>query len=110
MIRASDGQDVATLAIGGGPDAVIYDAKRNLAFIPCGRSGVLEVVALAGAGGASIVQHLKTQLGVKSGALDPATGDLYLPTATYVAVPGGGKPTPAPGSFVFLIVSPAAGS
>ena len=110
VIRASDGQDLATLAIGAGPDAVIYDARRGLAFIPCGRSGVLEVITLGGAGGASIVQHLKTQVGAKSGALDPNTGDLYLPTAKYVAVPGGGKPAPTPGSFEFLIIGPGAGA
>jgi len=105
VIRASDGADVATLAIGAGPDAVILDAKRGLAFIPCGHDGVLEVIDLRGAGGVRIVQQLKTQLGAKSGAVDPATGTVYLPTATYVAAPGGGKPTPKPGSYVILVVS-----
>ena len=109
VIRASDGTDVATLTIGGGPDAVIYDAKRGLAFIPCGHDGVLEVIAVRGPADVAIVERLKTQTGAKSGAVDPSTGDLYLPTATYVAAPGGGKPAPTPGSFEFLVVSPGGG-
>jgi DNA-binding beta-propeller fold protein YncE len=109
VIRASDGTDLATLAIGAGPDAVIYDAKRGLAFIPCGHDGVLEVIAVRDAGHIAIVQRLKTQAGAKSGAVDPQTGTLYLPTAHYVAAAGGGKPTATPGSFEFLVVSPAAG-
>jgi hypothetical protein len=110
VIRASDGMDIATLAIGAGPDAVLYDAKRRLAFIPCGRDGVLVVIALASPADVSVVQRLKTLPGARSGALDPATGDLYLPTARYVAAPGGGKPTAAPGSYIFLVVSPGAGT
>src|SRR5580704_8356260 len=39
VLSAADGHDVATLAIGAGPDAVIYDPVRKLAFIPCGRDG-----------------------------------------------------------------------
>ncbi|HEY2661844.1 MAG TPA: hypothetical protein VGI79_19140 [Caulobacteraceae bacterium] len=105
VIRASDGADLATLAIGKGPDAVIYDAQRKLAFIPCGRDGVLEVVAVKSASDIKIVATIKTQPGARTGALDPKTGKLYLPTAKY-NLAAGGRPTPTPGTFEVLVVAP----
>ncbi|HEY2661835.1 MAG TPA: hypothetical protein VGI79_19095 [Caulobacteraceae bacterium] len=110
VIRAADGKDLATLAIGAGPDAVIYDAARKLAFIPCGRDGILEVIAVRGAGDVAIVQTLKTQAGARTGALDPKTGAIYFPTAHFVAAAGAAKPAAAPGTFELLIVSPAMGA
>ena len=104
VIRASDGADLATLAIGKGPDAVIYDAERKLAFIPCGRDGVLSVVAINGASDIKVVATIKTQPGARTGALDPKTGKLYLPTAQYTLV--GGRPTTTPGTFEVLVVAP----
>ena len=107
MIRASDGQEVATLAIGAGPDAVIYDAVRHLAFIPCGRDGVLEVIAVRGPTEVAIVQTLKTKTGARTGALDPKTGALYLPAAQFVTPAAGGKPVATPGTYQFVVVTPA---
>lgn len=106
VIRASDGTEIATLTIGAGPDAVIYDAERRLAFIPCGRDGVLEVVAVPDHGAPTIVQTLKTEIGARTGALDPKSGKLYLPTAEFVAPPGGGRPVAQPGTFHILVVTP----
>jgi len=106
VVRASDGTEVASLAIGAGPDAVIYDAVRHLAFIPCGRDGVLEVIAVPASGQARIVQTLPTQVGARTGALDPKTGRLYLPTATFTPSPSGGRPVAQPGSFQILVVAP----
>ncbi|MDR3507882.1 MAG: hypothetical protein P4L64_08315 [Caulobacteraceae bacterium] len=103
VIRAADGADLGDLAIGKGPDAVIYDAARKLAFIPCGRDGVLEVISVEGK--PAIVAKVATQTGARTGALDPKTGVLYLPAAKYSLV-AGGKPVAAPGSFVVLVVSP----
>jgi YVTN family beta-propeller protein len=108
VIRASDGQDLATLAIGAGPDSVLYDAQRKLAFIPCGRDGVLEVIAVRGPDDVGIVQTVKTQMGARTGALDPRTGKLYLPTARFTPSPTGGRPLAAPGTFEILVVSPTA--
>lgn len=95
------------LAIGAGPDAVILDAARRLAFVPCGRDGTLSVVALDGAAGPAVVNTVKTGRGARTGALDPATGNLYLPTADFGAAPaGGGRPVMIPGSFHVIAVSP----
>lgn len=108
VIDAANGHDVATLTIGAGPDAVIYDPKRKLAFIPCGRDGVLEVIAVSDAKHIAIVQTVTTQVGARTGAVDPATGALYLPTAQFQppATPGGGRAAVIPGTFELLVVTP----
>ncbi|MDR3510460.1 MAG: hypothetical protein P4L73_02410 [Caulobacteraceae bacterium] len=105
VIRASDGADLATLAIGKGPDAVIYDPERRLAFIPCAWDGVMNVLAVRGPGDVAVVGTVKTQPGARTGALDEKTGRLYLPTARYALQPGA-KPTPQPGTFEILVVEP----
>lgn len=104
VIDAKTGADLASLAIGKGPDAVIYDAERQLAFIPCGRDGVLEVIAVKGRKDVAVIGKVTTQPGARTGALDPKTGKLYLPTAKYTLT--GGRPTTTPGSFEVLVVSP----
>lgn len=105
VLNAATGEEVASLAIGKGPDAVIYDAARKLAFIPCGRDGVLEVIAVRGPKDVAIVQTVTTQPGARTGAVDPKTGKLYLPTAAYT-LSATGRPTPTPGTFAILVVSP----
>jgi len=106
VIRAATGEEVASLAIGKGPDAVFYDSVRKLAFIPCGRDGVLEVISVRGPGSVTLVQTVPTQLGARTGAVDEKTGRVYLPTAKYVPSTTGGRPTPAPGTFEILVVAP----
>ena len=105
VLNAATGEEIATLAIGKGPDAVIYDAARKLAFIPCGRDGVLEVIAVRGPKDVAIVQTVKTQPGARTGAVDPKTGAVYLPTAAYTLA-AAGRPTPTPGTFAILVVTP----
>jgi DNA-binding beta-propeller fold protein YncE len=107
VIRASDGAVVASLAIGAGPDQIAYDAGRKLAFIPCGRDGVMEVVAVRGPSDVAIVQTVTTQVGARTGAVDPASGKVYLPTADFVTPAAGGKPVATPGTFEILVVAPA---
>jgi DNA-binding beta-propeller fold protein YncE len=104
VINAATGADVATLAIGHFPDAVIYDPVRKLAFIPCALEGVLEVIDVRSPTDVSIVQSVKTGQGARLGAVDPKTGVLYLPAAHYVM--GAGRPTPLPGTFEILVVAP----
>jgi DNA-binding beta-propeller fold protein YncE len=95
----------ALLDIGKGPDAVVMDAGRRRAFIPCGRDGVLEVIAL-GLGVPKVIDHVKTEAGARTGAVDTSDGTLYLPTARFgpPAAPGG-RPSAIAGSFHVLIVS-----
>jgi DNA-binding beta-propeller fold protein YncE len=107
VVRTSDGSVVATIAIGTGPDGAMYDAERRLAFIPCGRDGVLDVIAVPDAEHVALVQTVKTELGARTGAIDPKTGRVYLPTATYdIAHFGPGRFPTVPGTFVILVVAP----
>lgn len=98
---------VTLLDIGSGPDAAIVDAKRRLAFIPCGKDGVLEVIALDAPGGAKVIATVKTEAGARTGALDPSDGSLYLPAARFSPpATAGARPTALAGTFHVLAVSP----
>lgn len=107
VVNAQTRQVVRLLDIGKGPDAVIMDTGRRLAFIPCGGSGTISIVNLDGADGAVVSGTVTSEPGARTGALDPATGKLYLPTARFgpSATPGG-RPVAKPGSFHVLIVAP----
>jgi hypothetical protein len=107
VIRASDGADLGDIAIGKGPDTVMYDETRRLVLIPCGRDGVLEVITATDAAHVALVQTLKTELGARTGAVDPKTGRIYLPTAKYdLTQASAGRFPTVPGSFVILVAAP----
>ena len=110
VTQADTGEEVASLPIGRGPDAVIYDALRKLAFIPCGRDGVLDVISFADPAQISVVQRVKTQQGSRTGTLDPGTGRLYLMASKpdpNAQVPPGGRGAPRlSGSWEVLVVGP----
>jgi DNA-binding beta-propeller fold protein YncE len=109
VVSAVDGKAVASIPIGKGPDSVLYDEQRQLAFIPCGRDGVLEVISTADPAKVALVQHVQTQTLARTGAIDPQSGRIYLMTATIdtAAGPGpAGRPVPKSGSFEMLVVAP----
>lgn len=104
-VSATSGKVTASLPIGSHPDAALYDAQRKLAYIPAGGDGTLTVIAISDAGAASVAGKVSTQVGARTGALDPKTGRLYLPTAEYApAATPGGKPMIKPGSFKVLVL------
>jgi len=100
------GRVAQTIAIGRGPDAVLIDPVRGFAMIPCGGDGELDILSL----GTTVAkrQVLTTERGARTGALDPATGDIYLPTAAFdpPAKPGG-RPVGRVGTFHLVVVRPA---
>jgi hypothetical protein len=95
-----------SLAIGKGPDTAMYDPVRRRALVPCGRSGDLWAFRDS-AKGVEPLGASPTQLGARTGALDPKTGRVYLPAADYgpPAVPNG-RPPIKPGSVVMLVLAP----
>ena len=101
-VDAASGTVGADLAIGPRPDAVIYDAARDRAYIPSGGSGTLTVIDTAAAVPV-VLGQVATQRGARTGAVDPATGTIYLPAARYPA-DAAGRPKPLPGSFEVLVV------
>jgi DNA-binding beta-propeller fold protein YncE len=105
ILSAADGHVIASLPIGAGPDAVMYDPRRHLALIPAGRSGNLAVIALEGPKANTVIDTVPTQLGARTGVVDPKTGKVWLPTATYAPpAQAGGRPTTVPGSFQVLVL------
>jgi DNA-binding beta-propeller fold protein YncE len=101
------GKVTETLAIGGDPDAVLYDARRGLAFIPCGHEGVLEVIAAAKPEAIRHLGRISTAISAKTAALDPRTGKIYLPSAQlFPPAPGAKRGKPKPGTFEVLVLSP----
>jgi DNA-binding beta-propeller fold protein YncE len=109
VIQADTGMEVASLAIGHGPDAVIYDPVRKMAFIPCGTEGVLEVISLDNLKRIAIIQHVQTQQGSRTGTVDPSTGRLYLMASKpdlSAAVPPGGRVPRLAGSWEVLVIGP----
>jgi hypothetical protein len=106
-VQADTGKEVASVPIGAGPDAVIYDPKRKLAFIPCGGDGVLEVISLADPAHIAVVQHVQTQQGSRTGTIDPDSGRLYLMASKPdPSVPPGRGARRLAGSWEVLVIAP----
>jgi len=97
---------VERVDIGRGPDAVMVDEARSLAYIPCGESGVLDVLRLDRSRPITRTARIATERGARTGALDPATGRIYLPTGRYQPLqPGERWPRVVAGSFAVLTVA-----
>lgn len=107
IVAASDGHEIASLPIGHGPDAVIYDPVHKTALIPCGADGLLEVISLADPMHPRLTQHVRTQQGSRTGTVDPRSGRVYLmaskPDTAAPPTPTGRVPRLA-GSWEILVV------
>jgi DNA-binding beta-propeller fold protein YncE len=107
VIDAATDRALASIPVGRGADAVMFDSKRRRAFVASGDAGTLSVIAVRGANDIALVQTLTTQIGTRLGAVDIESGRLYLPSAKFgPPKPPSPYPTVLPGSFEFLIVSP----
>lgn len=105
VVSTASGQVTASLAIGEKPDAAFYDAQRHLAYIPSGGAGALSVIAVRGPTDVAVIGTVTTKVRAKTGAVDPVTGKVYLPSADYDApVAAGARPTMRPGSFAVLVL------
>ena len=106
LIDLKTGKDLGTLKIGKGPDGVLLDEKRRLAFVPAG-DGTLSVIALRSPNDIAVIASVPTATGARSGALDPATGKIYLPSAKFLPPEKEGeRRKQVPGSFEILVVAP----
>ena len=107
VVDVRAGKVVDKLVIGAGPDAVLVDAGRGRAFIPCGESGTLIAIDTKDAARIRVTDTITTQVGAKTGAVDPRDGRIYLPAATLGAPePGAKRGKPVPGSFAVLVIAP----
>jgi DNA-binding beta-propeller fold protein YncE len=104
IVSARTGQEIKTIKIGAGADGAVYDGARRLAYVSAGRDGSLAVLSVT-AKNVTLVETVPTQVGARTLAVDPDSGKVYLPTATYLpAATPGGRPTTAPGTFTVLVV------
>ena len=104
VLDAASGKELASLKIGGFPDAVLYDPGRHLAYVPTALDGKLWVIGLTGMQSNAIVESVPTQPGARTGAVDLKTGRIYLPTAEYGPLEPGKRPQPKPGTFQILVL------
>ncbi|MBS0383838.1 MAG: hypothetical protein JSS00_00650 [Proteobacteria bacterium] len=102
IVSARDGRELASLPLGPRPDGLINDTRRNLVFAPTAGDAMMSVIDPAGM---RIVGSIATQTGARSGALDPETGIVYLPSGRFnpPATPGA-RPTLVAGSFEILAI------
>jgi len=107
VVSAETGREVASPAIGRGPDAVKYDPVRHVVLIPSGRDGELDIISVADPSNITVVQRLPTQVGCRTGVLDTNTGRFYTMASRPGPAPAaGGRAAPLPGSFEVLVISP----
>jgi DNA-binding beta-propeller fold protein YncE len=107
VFDVTSGRICASIAVGRGADAVMFDSKRRRAFVASGDDGRLSVIAVKNANHVAVMQTLTMPAGTRLGAVDIGSGRLYLPSAKF-GPPEPPIPYPAvvPGTFEFLVVSP----
>jgi len=100
-VRAADGSVAGTFEIDRVPNAVIFDPIRKVFFIPCARDATMIAIASNG-GRLTPLRKIPTAIGARTGALDPMSGDLYLPAADYsIGLTGISQ---KPGTFRILVL------
>jgi len=77
VVDINSGKVIATLPIGGGVDAVVYDAATKLIFCSNGDS-TTTIIKQNSANDYAVVQTLYTQTRAKTMALDKITHKIYL--------------------------------
>jgi len=113
VVDADSGKVVATVPIGGRPDAAKFDPVSHMAFSSNG-DGTLTVVADLGNDHYNVVQNLATETGARTMAVDETTHTLYLSDARFgpPASPTPENPHPStrptivPDTFHVIVVNP----
>ncbi len=80
VVTTDTGRIVATLPIGRGSDAVVFDAKRKLIY-SSNKDGTLSVISAKGPDEYAALDTVYTTFGAKTMALDPDTGRVFLVAA-----------------------------
>lgn len=106
---SEDGRRVATVKIGKGPDAVVFDGEHQLVYSSNGE-GTLTVVREDDADHFTVVENVATQKSARTLAFDPKTQRIFLAAASFGAPPAAtvDQPNPRPpmqvDSFTILVV------
>jgi hypothetical protein len=92
MMDSSTGKVIATVPIGEGVDANVFDPSTGLAFSSNGE-GTVTIASEDSPEKLIVVQTLKTARSARTMTIDPKTHRIYLAAADFEA-----SPTPAPGT------------
>jgi hypothetical protein len=109
VVDAESGKVVTTVPIGKGVDGAAFDASEGNVFTSNG-DGTLTVVHEDAPDKYTVVANVKTQLGARTLALDPATHRVFLVTAELPPPPAAGsppargRPSYLPDTFTLLVV------
>lgn len=114
FVDPESGLELASIGVGEGADGIMYDAGRKTVMIAAG--GTFSVIRLGGRHSIGLVQTLPVPPGTRLGAVDVASGRVYLPSARHdmqappVRLPGLGPiPRVVPGTFALLVLAPVSG-
>ncbi len=80
VVNMSTGSVITTVPIGGGVDAVVYDAGSKLIFTSNGE-GTVTIIHQESRDVYKVVQTLSTQVRARTMALDPNSHNIYLSVA-----------------------------
>jgi DNA-binding beta-propeller fold protein YncE len=81
VLNGGTGEQVASLPIGPGPEAIGYDAGRGLLYSANGGAqGSLTIIRQDVTDSYAVVQNLPTRQRARTLAVNPATGQVYLVT------------------------------
>jgi YVTN family beta-propeller protein len=113
VVDATNGSVVATLPIGQGTDAAVFDPGRKRAFSSNG-DGTLTVVAEKSPSSFAVAETVPTRVTGRTMGIDPTSGRLFIAAADIdpnAPVPNGpngrpGRPAPKPGSLKLLFLDP----
>jgi DNA-binding beta-propeller fold protein YncE len=113
FMASDSGKEIARVKVGKGADGMVYDPERHFVFSFGGDDGTLSVIAVRDRTSIAVVQTLETRPGARLGALDPKTGRVYIPSASFgppaapITLPGmESLPGLNPHTFEFLVAAP----
>jgi len=94
VLDAKTGKIVTTIANGEGVDALGWDPKEKLIYIPAGRDGNVTVAHQDSPDKYSVVGTVQTMARAKTITVDPVTHNAYLFQPEYGPAPAGAPPGP----------------
>lgn len=102
---ALDGHQVASVPIGEGPDAVVFDDAESMIYSSNGESGTITAVHQDDADHYHVSATIPSQVSARTLALDPKLHRLYLSAARFdAALQPNGRHAIVPDSFGILTV------
>jgi len=94
VVDPKTGKIITTIANGDGVDALGWDPKEKLIYIPAGRDGNVTVVHQDSPDKYSVVATVQTMARAKTITVDPVTHNAYLFQPEYGPAPAGAPPGP----------------